>query len=72
MKIVQVPQSVLDGDKASAESSDEVATHGDRPGRPVIEKCPNCGFAYADGAYCESCGWFQPQPDCPHCQKAKK
>ena len=26
-------------------------------GRPVIEPCPTCGFAYADGGYCEECGW---------------
>ncbi len=26
-------------------------------GRPIIEPCPNCNYAYADGGYCESCGW---------------
>lgn len=25
--------------------------------RPVIETCPNCGYAYADGGYCPDCGW---------------
>lgn len=26
-------------------------------GRPVIEVCPNCSYAYADGGYCSECGW---------------
>lgn len=25
--------------------------------RPIIEPCPKCSFAYADGGYCPSCGW---------------
>ena len=30
--------------------------------RPCIEQCPNpkCGYAYADGGYCEECGWTRP------------
>jgi hypothetical protein len=31
-------------------------------GRPVIEPCPNCGFAYADGGWCEECNWSKPRP----------
>ena len=29
---------------------------------PVIEPCPRCSYAYADGGYCESCGWSLPHP----------
>lgn len=42
--------------------------HGDTR-QAVIERCPACGFAYADGGYCEECGWFRPRKDCPHCNK---
>ncbi len=35
----------------------------------VIEPCPNCGFAYADGGYCPECGWTRFDPNCPHCRK---
>lgn len=28
--------------------------------RPVIETCPNCNYAYADGGYCPECGWSKP------------
>jgi hypothetical protein len=30
--------------------------HGDTT-RAVIERCPNCLYAYADGGYCPECGW---------------
>ena len=30
--------------------------HGDTR-QPIIEPCPKCGFAYADGGYCPDCGW---------------
>lgn len=43
-----------------------------RTGRPIIEPCPNCSFAYADGGYCPSCGWTMFRPDCPHCLKRKR
>lgn len=23
----------------------------------VTQPCPSCGYAYADGGYCEDCGW---------------
>lgn len=36
-----------------------VKVHG-HTGRPVIEPCPKCGFAYADGGYCDECGWSAP------------
>lgn len=26
-------------------------------GRPIVEVCPNCSYAYADGGYCRECGW---------------
>ena len=26
-------------------------------GRPIVEVCPNCSYAYADGGYCPECGW---------------
>lgn len=39
------------------EEAPEPELHGQRPGRPVIETCPNCLYAYADGGYCEECGW---------------
>jgi hypothetical protein len=38
-------------------------------GQPVVEPCPNCGFAYADGGYCPECGWTKYHPTCPHCVK---
>ena len=25
--------------------------------RAIIEVCPNCSYAYADGGYCSECGW---------------
>jgi hypothetical protein len=31
--------------------------HGQRDGRAVVEVCPSCSFAYANGGYCESCGY---------------
>ena len=34
----------------------EKTLHG-MTGRPVIEICPACSYAYADGGYCEDCGW---------------
>lgn len=37
------------------------AIHGEGS-RPIIEPCPNCSFAYADGGYCPSCGWSLPIP----------
>ena len=37
----------------------EPVLHG-ATGRPVIEICPNCMYAYADGGYCEECGWSKP------------
>lgn len=40
--------------------------------RPVIEVCPNCAYAYADGGYCSECGWHQVMPGCPHCKKAAR
>lgn len=36
---------------------DKKPIHGDRVGRAVVEPCPNCSFAYADGGYCPECGW---------------
>lgn len=39
-------------------------------GRPVVEPCPSCGFAYADGAFCPECGWTRYDPTCPHCKRA--
>lgn len=39
-------------------------------GRAVVEPCPNCSYAYADGGACSECGWFQSVPGCPHCRKA--
>jgi len=41
-------------------------------GQAVIEPCPNCGFAYADGGFCPECGWTRYDPNCPHCQKGGK
>jgi hypothetical protein len=32
------------------------AIHGGTS-RPIIEVCPNCSYAYADGGYCPECGW---------------
>jgi hypothetical protein len=31
-----------------------------RPNRPITEPCrnPECGYPYADGGYCEKCGWM--------------
>jgi len=46
------------------------ALHG-AGNRPVIEVCPNCSYAYADGGYCESCGWTQYRSDCNHCTSPK-
>lgn len=40
-------------------------------GRPIIEPCPNCGFAYADGGYCDDCGWTRHDDNCPHCKRLK-
>lgn len=37
----------------------------------VIEPCPNCGYAYADGGACPECPWTRYDPNCPHCKKAK-
>lgn len=31
-------------------------------GKPVIEPCPNCSYAYADGGYCSECNWSLPMP----------
>ena len=39
------------------------------PNRPVVEVCPKCGAPEADGAYCDECGWYRPNPNCPHCRK---
>lgn len=36
-------------------------------GQPVIEPCPNCGYAYADGGYCMECGYTKFSTNCPHC-----
>src|SRR5262245_37418871 len=43
---------------------------GDKPihgatNRPIIEVCPNCSYAYADGGYCPECGWHRPVAGCP-------
>jgi len=38
-------------------------------GQAVVEPCPKCGFAYADGGYCSECGWTRYDPTCPHCRK---
>jgi hypothetical protein len=32
------------------------ALHG-AAGQAVTQPCPSCGYAYADGGYCEDCGW---------------
>jgi hypothetical protein len=70
VKIVKVPATVLGlGEPTSEVEPEGVATHGDRPGRSVIEKCPECGFAYADGGYCPECGWTMFHSHCPHCIK---
>ena len=37
----------------------------------VIEPCPNCGYAYADGGYCPECDWTKFDPNCPHCRSVK-
>jgi hypothetical protein len=37
----------------------------------VIEPCPNCGYAYADGGACPECPWTRFDPSCPHCRKQK-
>ena len=49
----------------------EKTLHG-ASARPIIEVCPNCKYAYADGGYCPECGWTQYRPDCPHCTKGVK
>ena len=28
----------------------------------ITEPCPNCLYAYADGGYCQECGWMAPIP----------
>lgn len=38
----------------------------------VIEVCPNCAYAYADGGYCPECGWTQYRSDCNHCTNPRK
>lgn len=25
----------------------------------ISEPCPNCHYAYADGGYCQECGWMR-------------
>jgi hypothetical protein len=56
--IRRVDPSVLDATSAATLTPPKL--HGDRAGRSVIEPCPNCMFAYADGGYCEECGWSKP------------
>jgi hypothetical protein len=41
-------------------SASPYVPHGDRPGRSVVQPCPNCLYAYADGGYCPECGWSMP------------
>lgn len=26
----------------------------------ISSPCPNCHYAYADGGYCQECGWMRP------------
>jgi hypothetical protein len=37
------------------------AVWGEKGARAIVESCPNCGYAYADGGYCPpaegGCGW---------------
>jgi hypothetical protein len=46
------------------------AIHG-ATNQAVIEPCPNCGYAYADGGACPECPWTRYDPNCPHCKKVK-
>lgn len=56
--------SVKEPFKGKLSDDEAPLLHGDRAGRAVIEPCPMCGFAYADGGYCEECGWSAPvEPD---------
>ena len=60
--------AVADTSQSVVKSTDRVDIHG-ATGRPVIEPCPNCGFAYADGGFCEECPWQKYDPQCPHCTR---
>ena len=48
-------QIVSSTEKVETASSIHGATN-----RPIIEPCPNCGYAYGDGGYCPECGWSAP------------
>jgi hypothetical protein len=42
-------------------TEEEVVQHWGHVGeRPVTEVCPNCLYVYADGGWCEKCGWTAP------------
>ena len=49
-------------------SSSGLAING-ATNRPIVEPCPKCGYAYADGGACGECGWTQYRADCPHCKR---
>jgi hypothetical protein len=38
----------------------EPVLHGMVGSGPVTEVCPMCMYAYADGGYCQECGWMKP------------
>ena len=46
--------------KVSEDTKDEVEIHGMVGTGAITEVCPNCGYAYADGGYCNDCGWSAP------------
>ena len=55
-KEVQVEADV----PARSSGSYEGEIHGQVGSGAITSVCPNCGYAYADGGYCNDCGWTKP------------
>lgn len=46
--------------KSPAMPKDNRPTIHGATGTAVTSPCPVCSYAYADGGYCQSCGWHKP------------
>jgi hypothetical protein len=61
---VKSPRMTLE-DALLPEEPERAKIHG-ATASAVTRPCPKCGYAYADGGYCNECGWSKPIDRMPY------
>lgn len=51
---------LFEADPAEYPVEDRPEVWGSKGSSAITQPCPNCSYAYADGGYCQECGWMKP------------